>query len=349
MKSQTKLYIGLVFFIFYVPVLHANKEQEVNKKTDTAKGGFFEHLHKGDYDRAIQIVTQDFGPTEVAEETQSLLKARIIQALKLADSMRIQSDHRGDKSILYRQHAISQYVLQQNDKSLEEYKSALERDPNSKDFDTLYQKAADIVNEQGKARLKAGELDKAYESFSLVLAFYPGFAKAYNNVGLIIMAQGRIAVIQWYHSDSESYTLLFRQAVQWYDRAILLDPTESAFYVNRGIAFSELKDVYRATKDFDKAISLDPLSISAYVNRGVFLSRQRQGELALADLNKALELLQKSPEKSLNQNNGELAHIYYNRAGVYSKLGQWELAIADYQSALRTPFFKPKGQLHCGF
>ena len=329
MKNWGKPYIWLAFFIFYVPVLHAQQDPLSQKdplSDTTIKEGALERLHQGDYEQAILIFTQDFNPNLVAFETQSLLKSRIIEVLRGGSVDTIKWDRHREKQL-----------LSHHQKALEDYNSALKRDSHSQAFDTLYKQSAYIINEQGKEHLEAGRLIKAYNRFHLALAFHPGFAKAYNNLGLVSMEQAQLDVISRQDGSQADYYWT-RQAVQWHSQAILLDSTVSTFYVNRGIAVLELRNVYWATQDFDQAIKLDPLSFSAYGNRGIFYLEQGQPALALRDLNKALELLQKNPEIRLNSNKSPTALIYLHRGLAHHKLKQWESAIEDYQSALNTPF-----------
>ena len=318
---QSLIWLGLFLFM---PVLHANEEA----LTDHHKKGL-SYLQQGDYERAIQSFSQELNPP-VAFEIQSLLKSRLSQAMRFKFTPTVEENF-----TLYE----SNHVLKYYDKARRDYNKALNQDTDSMALDTLYRKAADIVNEQGKEHLNAQKLDLAHKSFHLALAFYPGFAKAYNNLGIMEYEKGKRAKISGGY-DAQHYYMPFNQAVQWYNRAISLDSTVSGFYVNRGIIFSDLKNGYSATsatQDFDKAIQLDPLSTSAYINRGIFHNLQGQGELAIHYLNKALELLQQSPKRSLNHDIDMVAIAYYNRGLAYDNLRQWESAIADYQSALQTP------------
>ena len=340
---MVKLLLSLIFV--YVPVGQANAEPpkqpsavemavlQANQQaslTDIYKEGL-EHLKQGNYKSAIPIFTQERNPA-VAFETQSLLKARLNPNINMIpidfDWTKLDTHHED------RLRSVNHY-----DKALADYNSALKADPEAMAYDTLYKTAAGILNKQGKEHLEAGRLDSAYKSLHLALSFYPGLAKSYNNIGLIIMHIGQWKVLNASYDSEDFYRLKYwKKAVQWYDRAILLDPTESAFYMNRGNAYSKLKAGPRAIQDFDKAIKLDPLSFLAYGNRGTFHVTQDQGDMALPYLNRAIEILHKNPEVSLNPDDSILAITYNSRGLAQHQLGMWESAIKDYESALDTPF-----------
>ena len=60
----------------------------------------------------------------------------------------------------------------------------------------------------------------------------------------------------------------FPEAIREYDEAIRRDPTNAAFYCNRGTALSKLMDYGRALNDINKALELDPTYVKALVRRG---------------------------------------------------------------------------------
>ena len=106
-----------------------------------------------------------------------------------------------------------------------------------------------------------------------------------------------------------------KQALEYYSKAIELDPTNAKYYFAR----AELKNLKRekasALKDYNKAIELDPNNAEYYYYRGK--SKIGYDNLgALKDYNKAIELA---------PNNAE---YYYDRA-LFKVL-----TIKDYQGAL---------------
>src|SRR6266851_4210195 len=62
------------------------------------------------------------------------------------------------------------------------------------------------------------------------------------------------------------------RAIQDYDEAIRLDPSNAPAFNNRGYAHRSKGDLKRALQDFDQAIRLDPGYALAFKNRGLVLT-----------------------------------------------------------------------------
>lgn len=97
---------------------------------------------------------------------------------------------------------------------------------------------------------------------------------------------------------------------------------EAPDYINRGIAFLNLKRYDDAAADFERAIQIGPNMHHSYVNRGILYTILQQYDKALADLSFAIEL---SPAT---------ADSYVNRGNVYACLHQYDRAFEDLRRAL---------------
>ena len=78
--------------------------------------------------------------------------------------------------------------------------------------------------------------------------------------------------------------------MEYFAKAIEIDPGTPVSYINRGNAYFNMQDYERAITDFSKAIKLDPSYAIAYLNRGIvyrFLGETVQAE---ADFAKYKEL-----------------------------------------------------------
>ncbi|TAE49148.1 MAG: tetratricopeptide repeat protein [Cytophagales bacterium] len=64
-----------------------------------------------------------------------------------------------------------------------------------------------------------------------------------------------------------------KEAMQYYNKAIELNPKDANTYVNRGNFKSDLGDSQGAMQDFNKAIELNPKNAGAYYNRGLLKYR----------------------------------------------------------------------------
>jgi tetratricopeptide (TPR) repeat protein len=80
------------------------------------------------------------------------------------------------------------------------------------------------------------------------------------------------------------------EALKNYDKAILIKPDFAEALTNRGNALQELKLLNQAVADYDKAIALKPLYADAFFNRGNALKKLKRLEDALASYDKAIEI-----------------------------------------------------------
>lgn len=110
-------------------------------------------------------------------------------------------------------------------------------------------------------------------------------------------------------------------AIDYYTKAIELDPNFAAAYCYRGTIKADLKDNEGAMADYNKGIELDTTFADAYYYRGVTLYDLGNYKQALVDYNKAIEL---------KPNDG---FAYYRRGVVYELLGNKEDAFLDFIEA----------------
>jgi tetratricopeptide (TPR) repeat protein len=73
-------------------------------------------------------------------------------------------------------------------------------------------------------------------------------------------------------------------------RAIALDPAYRDAYLNRGLAYWEVKRLPEAIADLSRAIEIDPACWSAYHHRGMIYSVQGDQDASFHDYLKAREL-----------------------------------------------------------
>jgi len=133
-------------------------------------------------------------------------------------------------------------------------------------------------------------------------------------------------------------------------------------YLNRGMAFAELKQNDRALDDFNAVIRLNPRSSPAYNNRGRIYQEQGRTDSAFEDYATAIEL---DRGNTLAYNNRGLAFkaighsdraiedftaaiaadpgyaaAYSNRGIVYGETGQLDKAIEDFTSSMKAnPYY----------
>ena len=148
----------------------------------------------------------------------------------------------------------------------------------------------------------------------------------------------------------------YSEAIDYYNRAIELDPKNSGAYDNRGNAYRDQGNWTQAINDYDKAIELDQRNSWAYANRGFTYHLQGNFEKAMSDCNKAIEINPKNSwayicrgiayrdqenlTQSMNDFNKAIeldpknSGAYDNRGNAYRDQGNWTQAINDYDKAI---------------
>ena len=114
----------------------------------------------------------------------------------------------------------------------------------------------------------------------------------------------------------------FEQAIQYYDKAINLNPNYAIAYFYRGNAYGNKGELDQAIQDFTKAIDLNPNDAKAYNNRGIAYGTKDDFDLAIQDFTKAIDL------------DPNYAKAYFYRGIAYSDKGELDQAIQDYDKAI---------------
>jgi tetratricopeptide (TPR) repeat protein len=112
------------------------------------------------------------------------------------------------------------------------------------------------------------------------------------------------------------------EALENYDRALVLQPRHAEALSNRGNTLKALKRFDEALDSFDKALAVQPDYPAALSNRGAVLFELARYEEALATYDRSLAI---RPDQVV---------ALYNRGGALQKLGRCEDAIASYDRAL---------------
>lgn len=120
------------------------------------------------------------------------------------------------------------------------------------------------------------------------------------------------------------------KVVEFFSRAIALDPDFAGAFNGRGNAYADLRQYVNAIKDYNEALRLDANFAIAYNNRGITFNDQKKYKRAIEDFDQALRL------------NPKYAAAYSNRAEGYLRLNLYEQAFADLEQALQIdPNYSP--------
>jgi tetratricopeptide (TPR) repeat protein len=115
----------------------------------------------------------------------------------------------------------------------------------------------------------------------------------------------------------------FEIAINDYNQAALLDPRNAAVYTGRGLVWHAKAEYDRAIADYSEAIWLDSRCARAYVDRAFCWSAKKEYDKAIADCSKAIEL---DPQD---------AAAYRIRGGVWEDKQEYDKAIADFSESIR--------------
>ncbi|KAL3878456.1 hypothetical protein ACJMK2_030805 [Sinanodonta woodiana] len=164
---------------------------------------------------------------------------------------------------------------------------------------------AELLTNRGVINQFMDDCVNAMKDYQAALEIDPTYALAYFNAANV-----------YFH------TRHFRQALDYYTKAVQHNSKDESAFLNRAITKVMLRDAKGALEDFKTAISLSPYSLHMYLNRGNLYASMQQHEKAEKDYSAALALHPDDP------------YILKRRADIRGKLGMRQEAIEDYKQAI---------------
>lgn len=113
------------------------------------------------------------------------------------------------------------------------------------------------------------------------------------------------------------------------NKAIQLEPSPQ-LYVERGVIYQYMKDIYNAVKDFEKAITLNPHLPLAHYNLGNVLLQQRLYRQAIDRYSKMIKVSNGKGDSPIINSVDE---ALINRGICHVAVGQYSEALADFDNA----------------
>ncbi len=92
----------------------------------------------------------------------------------------------------------------------------------------------------------------------------------------------------------------YKSAIKFFSKAIVLNPSDTISYHQRGLCYYYENDFKNALKDFDKTIDLDPNYTDAYGNRSLAKMQLGDYEGAIKDIEEVLKVAP-NDQKSIKQ------------------------------------------------
>jgi tetratricopeptide (TPR) repeat protein len=203
--------------------------------------------------------------------------------------------HKLHRSVLLYNMAQVYGAIDDFEKAIAHYSSAMEMDPNYSEY----------YNERGSLYLKHGFLDEACRDFQQAIELSPPYFEVWTNLGQCLRRLGR---------DGE--------AVQALSTALDLEPLSGLARLARAQSFDALGESQRAIEDYTEAIARDPAQWEALANRAALFFQIGRLDESLRDLDASLGL------------QPEVGELYQNRAAILELLGCQERAAADLRKYL---------------
>ncbi|XP_022099054.1 uncharacterized protein LOC110983798 isoform X2 [Acanthaster planci] len=172
------------------------------------------------------------------------------------------------------------------------------------------------------AALKLGPSAELYTNRGVVNQFMQDHHNAMRDYQSAVKLDPTYALAYFNAANLYFHNRQFRQAIDFYSKALEHNPKDESAILNRGITKVLMRDARGALKDFQLAVTMSPLSAHVYFNRGNLYASLRRYELAEKDYSEALKL---QPDDPL---------VHKRRAEVRGKIGKRADAVQDYKRAI---------------
>src|SRR3972149_3776900 len=161
----------------------------------------------------------------------------------------------------------------------------------------------------------------------------------------IAHAERWLQINEWVEKGNQ-YSLKkeYDNAIENYNKAIVLNPDDAYIYTRRGIAYYDKGQYDKAIEDFSKAIALNPNDDSAYSYRGMAYHKQGQYTKESEDYKRANALIESSGFSFYDRDiekysqvitlNPKDAKAYTKRGNAYLIKRQYDRAIEDLNKAI---------------
>ncbi len=150
-----------------------------------------------------------------------------------------------------------------------------------------------------------GRLSEAEKGFRKSAELNPGYAQAYNNLGITLHEQGKL-----------------NEAIAAYRRALGINPAYAQACSNMGVTLHMQGKLDEAIATYRRALEINPVYAQSYYNMGNVLKEQGKLNEAIAAYHRAVEI------KPI------YAEVYNNMGVILHEQGKLEKAIVSYRRAI---------------
>ena len=154
-------------------------------------------------------------------------------------------------------------------------------------------------------------------------------------VAVAVASMGSGLSYQYYKGSAALQHGDFQGAVDALTKAITKDPSNFGAFLNRGVAYENLKQYDKALADYDSAIAIVPRFGRAFHSRGHVHNKMEQYEQAVADYDDALKNADNMVIDSLGGSaEVDKAAVYYDRGNALYSLKKLDESAASFTSAI---------------
>jgi GT2 family glycosyltransferase/Tfp pilus assembly protein PilF len=177
---------------------------------------------------------------------------------------------------------------------------------------------SDAIIKTGNRFFETGFTDLAKYSFEYLLSLDPNSVEAYANLGRAMFAlkqypsaveyftkatalDGSNAVLHFDLANSHRFNQSPERALNFYQKALSLNPNFSEAYVNQGVLLNDLQGYQPAIASLDAALSLEKNRADYWLNRGSIHQSHNNTAAAIADYDRAIALEPSNPQAYWNK------------------------------------------------
>jgi GT2 family glycosyltransferase/Tfp pilus assembly protein PilF len=176
----------------------------------------------------------------------------------------------------------------------------------------------DAIIQSGRRFMETGFTDLAKYSFEYLLSLDPNSVEAYASLGRTMFAlkqydnavdhftkatalDGSNAVLHFDLANSHRFNQNPERALNFYQKALALNPNFSEAYVNQGVLLNDLQGYESAIASLDAALSIEKNRADYWLNRGSVHQSHNNTEAAIADYDQAIALEPSNPQAYWNK------------------------------------------------
>jgi tetratricopeptide (TPR) repeat protein len=192
------------------------------------------------------------------------------------------------------------------------------------------------LDDRAMQLLKKGQYAAAIAEWEEILRMDPGDAKAENNIGSVLMREGKLEeaithferALQLHNPDAgqvhDNIGVVLMQerklseAMGQFEKALELNPYSDQAHLDLGIALAQEGRLDDAIAQFEKALMLNPDSDRAHDDIGITLMQEKKLDEAIPHFQEALKINSRNPKAHFN-----LGYAYYSQGRIPEALAQW--------------------------